>query len=136
MAFLLAVALGSVALISINLLTPVAFYETGSSSIDDSTHGVAPIPDDMEGSATATDSNGVVIEDNGLTKSAQITIKGYSDSSSYSTILSCLIDSFPAYCNGSPVTFSGLPPGEHVFVVVNSLNDEATAQSFNWVVSE
>ncbi|HJY09543.1 MAG TPA: hypothetical protein VJ250_01240 [Nitrososphaeraceae archaeon] len=135
LAFLLAVAVGSVALISINLLTPVAFYETGSSSIDDSTHGVAPIPDDMEGSATATDSDGVVIEDNGLTKSAQITIRGYSDSS-YSTILSCSIDSFPAYCNGSPVTFSGLPPGEHVFVVVNSLNDEVTAQSFSWVISE
>ena len=135
MAFLLAVAVGSVALIGINLLAPVAFYETGSSNIGDSTHGVASISDETTASATATDGNGAVIEDNGLTKSTQITITGYSDTS-YSTVLSCSIDSFPAYCNGSPVTFSGLPPGEHVFAVVNSLNDEVTVQSFSWGISE
>ena len=78
-------------------------------------------------SATATDGNGVVIENNGLTESDEMTIAGYSDSS-YSKELRCALDSLPAYCSGSPVTLSGLPPGEHVFTMVESINDQITVQ--------
>jgi hypothetical protein len=135
MVFLLAVAVGAVALISITLLAPVIFYyDNGYSSIGDSIHDAA-IPVDMGPSATATDGNGAVIEDKGLTKSAQIIITGYSDSK-YGTALTCSIDSLPAYCNGSPVTFSALPPGEHVFIVAERLNGEIKPQSFSWEISE
>ena len=86
-------------------------------------------------SATAMDDKGTVIEDNGLTKSAGMAITGYSYSN-YSTELRCSIDSLPTYCSGSPVTLSGLPPGGHVFTIVEPVSDEITVQSFGWIISE
>jgi hypothetical protein len=137
--FLMAVGLGTVALTSITLLAPVTFYgRVGSpGSIDGGrSDGDATIPSALAASsATATDGKGTVIGDNGMTKSAEITITGYSDSS-YSTELHCLIDSLPAYCSGSPVTLSGLPPGEHVFTVIEPVSDKITVQSFSWDISE
>jgi hypothetical protein len=140
--FLMAVGLGAVALASISLLAPMAFYSHVDSrgSIDDSSSrgdAAAVITGALAASATATDGNGVVIENNGLTESDEVTIAGYSDSS-YSTDLSCLIDgSLPAYCSGSnPVTLSGLPPGEHTFTVVEPHSDEITAPSFSWEILE
>src|SRR5215218_3190072 len=122
--FLMAVGLGAVALASITLLAPVTFYgRVGSpGSIDDSggRGDGATIPSALaasSSSATATDGKGTVIGDNGMTKSAEMTITGYSDGS-FSTELHCSIDSLPAYCSGSPVTVSGLPPGEHTFTFV------------------
>jgi hypothetical protein len=137
--FLMAVGLGAVALASITLLAPVAFYGHVDSpgSIDDSgsrADGAAVIPTALAASATATDGNGAVIEDNGSTKSGEMTMRGYSDSS-YSTELSCSIDSLPAYCSGSPVTISGLPPGGHVFTIAEPLSDETTVESFSWDIS-
>ena len=134
--FLMAVGLGAVALASISLLAPMAFYSHVDSpgSIDDtSSRGetAAVITGALAASATATDGNGVVIENNGLTESDEMTIAGYSDSS-YSKELRCALDSLPAYCSGSPVTFSGLPPGEHVFTTVESINDQITVQYFGW----
>jgi hypothetical protein len=76
-----------------------------------------------------------VIEDKGLTKSGEMTITNYSDNS-YSTELRCSIDSLPAYCNGSPVTILGLPPGKHTFIMAKSVDDETTAHSFSWEISE
>jgi hypothetical protein len=76
-----------------------------------------------------------VIENNGLTESGEMTIAGYSDGS-YDTELHCAIDNLPAYCSGSPVTFSGLPPGEHVFTMVESINDQIAVQYFGWNISE
>jgi hypothetical protein len=140
--FLMAVGLGAVALASITLLAPVTFYgRVGSpGSIDDSGSrggGGATIPSALaaSSSATATDGKGTVIGDNGMTKSADMTIAGYSDSS-YSTKLHCLIDSLPAYCSGSPVTLSGLPPGEHTFTIAEPVSDKITVQSFSWDISE
>jgi hypothetical protein len=138
--FLMAVGLGAVALTSITLLSPVAFYGRVDSpgSIDSSSsqgNGAALIPTALGASAAATDGKGVAIEANGLTKSADVTIAGYSDSS-YSTELSCSIDLLPTYCSGSPVTLSGLPPGEHVFTLVEPVRDEITVQSFSWEISE
>jgi hypothetical protein len=134
--FLIAVGLGAVALTSITLLAPVTFYDHVGSprSIDDSSSrgdAAAVITGALAASATATDGNGVVIENNGLTESDEMTIAGYSDSS-YSKELRCALDSLPAYCSGSPVTFSGLPPGEHVFTTVESINDQITVQYFGW----
>jgi hypothetical protein len=135
--FLLAVGLGAVALASITLLAPVAFYghvDSSPGSIDDTSKtadGAAVITSALASSATATDGKGTVIGNNGLTKSGEMTIAGYSDGS-YSTELQCAIDSLPAYCSGSPITFSGLPPGEHVFTKVESINDQITVQYFGW----
>lgn len=136
--FLMAVGLGAVALASISLLAPMAFYSHVDSpgSIDDTSSrgdAAAVITGALAASATATDGNGVVIENNGLTESDEMTIAGYSDSS-YSKELRCALDSLPAYCSGSPVTFSGLPPGEHVFTTVESINDQITVQYFGWSI--
>jgi hypothetical protein len=137
--FLMAAGLGAVALTSITLLAPVAFYGRMGSpgSIDDSgTRGDgATIPSALVASATATDGKGKVIGDNGMTNSGEMTITGYSDSS-YSTELHCAIDSLPAYCSGTPVTISGLPTGEHVFTVVEPASDKIALQSFSWNISE
>jgi hypothetical protein len=106
--------LGAVALTSITLLGPMTFYGYVGSpgSIDDDSgdrgDGAAVLPAYVAASSgTAIDDKGTVIEDNGLTKSAVMTITGYSDSSSYSTELRCSIDSLPTYCSGSPVTLLG-----------------------------
>ena len=138
--FLMAVGLGAVALASITLLAPVAFYSHVDSpgSIDDSGSrgdGAAVVPTALAASATARDGNGAVIEDNGSTKSGEMTITGYSDKS-YSTELGCSIDSLPAYCSGSPVTISGLPSGEHVFTIAEPVSDETTVESFSWDISK
>ena len=140
--FLMAIGLGAVALASITMLAPVTFYgRVGSpGSIDDSgSRGdSASIPSALAASssaAIATDGKGTAIGDNGVTKSAEMTITGYSDSS-YSTKLHCSIDSLPAYCSGSPVTLSGLPPGEHVFTIVEPINDKITVEAFNWDILE
>src|SRR5215217_8488448 len=85
--FLMAVGLGAVALASITLLAPVAFYghvDSSPGSIDDSGSagdGAAVVPTALAASAIATDGKGTVIEDNGSTKSGEMTITGYSDSS-------------------------------------------------------
>jgi hypothetical protein len=136
--FLLAVGLGAVALASITLLAPVAFYghvDSSPGSIGDTSKtadGAAVITSALTASAAATDGEGTVIGNNGLTKSGEMTIAGYSDGSSYSSELHCAIDSLPAYCSGSPITFSGLPPGEHVFTMVESINDQIIVRYFGW----
>jgi hypothetical protein len=138
--FLMAVGLGAVALTSVTLLAPVAFYGHVDSpgGIDDTSSrgdGAAVITSALAASATATDGKGTVIENNGLTESGEMTIAGYSDGS-HSAELHCAIDSLPAYCSGSPITFSGLPPGEHVFTTVESINDQITVQYFGWDILE
>jgi hypothetical protein len=141
--FLMAVGLGAaaVALSSITLLAPVAFYgrvyspdsidDSGSSSGD----GAAVIPTALAASATATDGKGKVIEPNGLTKSGEMTMTGYSGSS-YSTELRCSIDSLPMYCSGSPVTLSELPSGDHIFTIAQPVSGKITVQSFSWGILE
>jgi hypothetical protein len=118
----------------------VAFYGHVDSpgGIDDRgsrSDGAAVIPTALAASATATDGKGTAIEANGLTGSGEMTMTGYSDSG-YSTELRCSLDSLPTYCSGSPVTLSGLPPGEHVFTVMEPVHDKITVQSFGWEISE
>jgi hypothetical protein len=108
---------------------------SGLSSTTDSSNDAVQATTALAASFKATDGKGTVIEENGVTKSAEMTITGYSDSS-FSTKLRCSIDSLPAYCSGSPVTLSGLPPGEHVFTVIEPVSDKITVQSFSWDISE
>jgi hypothetical protein len=145
--FLMAVGLGAaaaaVALTSITLPAPVALYGRVDSpdSIDDSGSSgsdgaaAAGIPAALADSATATDGKGTVIEANGLTKSGEMTMTGYSGSS-YSAELRCSIDSLPVHCSGSPLTLSGLPPGDHVLTMTEPLHDKITVKSFSWEISE
>ena len=98
-------------------------------------HGAAVITSALADSAIATDGKGTVIENNGSTKSGEMTIAGYSVSS-YRTELHCALNSLPAYCSGSPVTFSGLPPGKHLFTTVESINDQTIVQYFGWEILE
>lgn len=136
--FLLTVGLGVIALASITLLAPAAFYGhvDSLSSVEDTGgrgEGQAVVTGALAASATATDGEGTLIENNGLTRSGDMTIAGYSDSS-YSTELQCAIDNLPAYCSGSLVTFSGLPPGKHVFSTVESTNEQIIVQYFGWEI--
>jgi hypothetical protein len=134
--FLVAVGLGAVALTSITVLAPVAFYDYVNSpgSIDDRSDGAA-IPTALAAaSVTATDGKGTMIEDNGMTKSAKMTITGYSDSK-YDAGFQCSIDSLPTYCDGSPVTLSGLPPGEHAFTIAEPSSGETVVRAFSWNIS-
>jgi hypothetical protein len=138
--FILTVGLGVIALSIITLLGPVAFYGhvNGPSSVDDTSsrgEAQAVVTGALAASATATDGEGTLIENNGLTRSGEMTIADYSDSS-YSTELHCAIDNLPAHCSGSPVIFSGLPPGKHVFDTVESINDKITVQYFGWEILE
>jgi hypothetical protein len=139
--FLMAIGLGIVALASISLLAPVTFYgrlgSPGSIGDDSSSGGDSTtVPSALaSSSAAATDGKGTAIGDNGVTESAEITISGYSDRT-YSTELRCSIDSLPTYCSGSPVTLSGLPPGEHIFTVIELVGDKAAVRSFSWDISE
>jgi hypothetical protein len=133
MMFLLAVAVGVVALTSITLLAPVIFYYDikSSSSIGNSGYGAA-IPTDMAASLRATDAKGYVIDNNGVTRSEHISISGYSDSR-YNTKLRCYIDELPIYCDGSPVVISGFPFGEHRFTIKQpSSSGETTVHAFSW----
>jgi hypothetical protein len=137
--FLMAVGIGAVALTSITVLAPVAFYDYVNSpgSINDSDNrgdGAAGIPTALAASFTATDGKGTVIEDNGVTESTKMTITGYSDSK-YDAGLQCSIDSLPLYCSGSPVTVSGLPPGEHTFTIVEPSSGETIVRAFSWNIS-
>jgi hypothetical protein len=136
--FLMAVGIGAVALTSITVLAPVAFYDyvnsPGSINDSDNMGDGALIPSALAASFTATDGKGTVIEDNGVTKSAKMTITGYSDSK-YDAGLQCLIDSLPLYCSGSPVTVSGLPPGEHTFTIAEPSSGETTVRAFSWNIS-
>jgi hypothetical protein len=139
--FLVAIGLGIAALASITLLAPVTFYgrvgSPGSIGSDSSSGGDSTtVPSALaSSSAAATDGKGTAIGDNGVTESAEITISGYSGST-YSTELRCSIDSLPTYCSGSPVTLSGLPPGEHIFTVIESVGDKTAVRSFSWDISE
>ena len=139
--FLMAIGLGTVALAGISLLTPVTFYgrvgSPGSIGDDISSGGDSTtVPSALAASSAAViDGKGIAIGDNGVTKSAEITISDYSDST-YSTKLRCSIDLLPTYCSGSPVTLSGLPPGEHIFTVIESIGDKTAVRSFSWDISE
>lgn len=135
--FLMAVGIGILVSASIFLLPYVnslggsilgsmsSTADSGSSSVVEATAALAP-------SFIATDAIGNVIDiSNGVARSEQITISGYSDSR-YSTKLHCSIDGLPVYCDGSPITISGLPHGEHRFSVLEPSSAETIIRVFSW----
>jgi hypothetical protein len=137
---LLAVGVGILALAAISLLPYLNPFggniigSISSSSISgNSGENVVKETAALSASFKAIDGKGNVIENsnNGISRSEQITISGYSDSE-YSTKLRCSIDSLPAYCDGSPVTISGLPPGLHTFTVEEPSGGETIVRAFNW----
>lgn len=140
--FLIAVGLGALALTSITVLAPASFYGYVESpgSINDSGNGnrgdgaAAAVPTGLASSLTATDGKGIVIADNGVTKSGTMTITGFSDSKKYNVGLQCWVDLLPIYCSGNSVTISGLPPGEHTFAIEPS-SDDTIVQAFSWKIS-
>ena len=140
--FLIAVGLGALALTSITVLAPASFYGYVESpgSINDSGNGnrgdgaAAAVPTGLASSLTATDDKGIVIAENGVTKSGTMTITGFSDSKKYDVGLQCWVDSLPLYCSSNSVTISGLPRGEHTFAIEPS-SDDTIVQAFSWKIS-
>jgi hypothetical protein len=87
----------------------------------------------LPASFKATDGEGNVIEDNGVTKSDWIIIRGYSDSE-YNPGRQCSIDSFHIYCNDSgEVGLSDLHAGKHTFTVIEPSNGETIVRAFSWM---
>jgi hypothetical protein len=142
--FLIAVGLGAVVLISISVLAPVSFYsyvespgsvkDSGNGDRGDGVAAAAAIPTGLAPSAKATDGNGIVIQNNGVTKSGTMTITGHSDSK-YDVGLQCWIDSLPLYCSSDSVTVSGLPSGEHRITIVEPSSGETIVRAFSWNIS-
>jgi hypothetical protein len=135
---LIAIGLGAVVLTSITVLAPASFYSYVGSpgSINDSGNGAAAaIPSDLASSIKARDGEGIVIEDNGVTKSGTMTITGYSDDE-YDVGSQCWIDSLPLFCSGNSVTIWGVPPGPHSFTIVEPSNEETIVPAFTWNVSK
>ena len=86
----------------------------------------------MSPSFEARDAEGNVIHiSNGVARSEQITISGYSDIG-YSTKLRFSIDTLPVYCDGSPIAISGLPHGKHKFSIAETSSAETVVRVFNW----
>ena len=86
----------------------------------------------MSPSFEARDAEGNVIHiSNGVARSEQIIISGYSDIG-YSTKLRCSIDTLPVYCDGSPITISGLPHGKHKFSIAETSSAETVVRVINW----
>jgi hypothetical protein len=80
----------------------------------------------------AIDAKGDVIENNeGIARSEQITLTGYSDSV-YSTKMLCTIDMLSLYCDGSPIAISGLPAGEHTFIIMEPSSGQTIVRVFSW----
>ena len=136
---LIAIGLGAVVLTSITVLAPASFYGYVRSpgSINDSVDdAAAAIPTALASSVKATDGEGIVIQNNGVTKSGTMTITGYSNNNKYQVGLQCWIDSLPLFCSGDSVTISGVPPGLHSFAIVEPNSEETIVPAFSWNVSQ
>lgn len=134
--FLMAVGIGTLVLASIFLLPYVnslgGSILGGTSSNTDSGSAALKTTAAMASSFEARDAEGKLIHvSNGVARSGQITISGYSDSG-YSTKLRCSIDTLPVYCDGSPITVTGLPHGKHKFSIAETGSVETVVRVFNW----
>jgi hypothetical protein len=103
----------------------------GVTSTTDSGNDAFEATTALGASFKAIDGKGKVIEENGVTKSDEITITGYSDSL-YSTKMLCTIDTLPVYCDGSPVVISGLPAEKHTFTIMEPSSGETIVRAFSW----
>jgi hypothetical protein len=132
----IAVGVGILALTTIILLPHVNSFGAkifgGLSSSTDSQNGAIVPTADLTSSFFAADASGNLIGiSEGVARSEQVTISGYSDST-YSTKLQCSIDALPLYCDGSPVVLPGLPLGKHTFATLEPSSSEITIRVFRW----
>jgi hypothetical protein len=97
-----------------------------------------PPPSPIEGLSgiiKAKNPKGIAIENSSTSESDTITFYEYYNSSNgyLTSKLLCTIDSFPAYCDGSPVILYNLPAGKHKFVITNEYgNAGMRSVSFSW----
>jgi hypothetical protein len=137
--FLMAVGVGIVVFASI-LLLPYLNSLGGSifgskSSTTDSAGLMLEATAPLAPSFKAIDGGGSEISiSNGVARSEQISISGYSDSV-YSTELQCWIDTLPVYCDGSPITIIGLPDGNHELRIVEAGGAGTEVNLFSWTTS-
>ena len=132
--FLVAVGVGIAALIGMALMPYVTSLPSSMFGVEQPISGGksdAAVTTVLSDSVKATDGKGIVVEDNGLTRSAEISIADYSDSA-YAPGLHCSIDSLPLYCDGTPITISGLPPGQHTFATLIHSNGGKMTETFSW----
>jgi hypothetical protein len=126
---------GTAILVYVNSFSGNTFGSVSGSTTTTTDNGdslAKPTPA-LPASFKAIEGKGNVIEDNGVTKSDAITIRGYSDSE-YDPGLQCSIDSFHIYCNDSDeVSLSGLHAGKHTFTVVEPNNGETIVRAFSWM---
>jgi hypothetical protein len=124
---------GTAILVHVNSFSGNTFGSGSGSTTTDSGDSLAKPTTVLPASFKAIDGKGNVIEDNGVTKSDGITVRGYSDSE-YDPGLQCSIDSFHIYCNdGGEVSLSGLHAGKHTFTVVEPNNGETIVRAFSWM---
>jgi hypothetical protein len=104
----------------------------GASTTTDSGNDAFEATTALGASFKAIDAKGDVIENNdGIARSEQISIAGYSDSL-HSTKMLCTIDMLSLYCDGSPITISGLPDGKHTFTIMEPSSGETIVRVFSW----
>ena len=127
-----AIAIAAFGLASIILLT---YLNAGVSVIDGSGNsGTSGSVGKLLGSLNAVDGNGMSIENSGVSKSDTVTFSQYY-SDSYTTGLRCTFDSFPVYCDGSPVTLSHIPVGKHTLVMGEAGNVGIGSVNYSWVIA-
>jgi hypothetical protein len=104
----------------------------GTDSITDSSSATFETTAILSPSFKAVDGKGNLVgTNNGVARSDQITISGYS-SDTYNTELLCYIDKQPVYCKGGPINFSGIPNGSHEVHIVEIGKSEPVVSVFKW----
>ena len=111
---------------------PIVSSISTTTTVAASGDGVTKPNSALPGSFKATDSKGNVIEENSVTNSDGITIRGYSDRE-YDPGLQCSIDSFHIYCSdGGAISMFSLHPGKHMFTVIEHSSEETIVRGFSW----
>ncbi|MDQ3836141.1 MAG: hypothetical protein M3270_04315 [Thermoproteota archaeon] len=133
---LMAVGIGSLVLASaflmpyLNSLRASVPYDvsstegSGRASVD----VIAPLSDTFK----VSDIGGGEIDlGEAIATSHQITFSGYTGDV-YTTDLRCVVDALPVYCDGSPITITGLPDGDHELKIVEPGYGGPVVHVFNW----
>ena len=134
----LSMAVGIGILISAGIFV-LPYLSSLRGGILDSTDSIADSPSAtlettaiLSPSFKAVDGKGNIVgSNNGVARSDQITISGYSHDT-YNTELLCYIDKQPVYCKGSPITLLGIPDGSHELSIIELGKSEPVVGVFEW----
>lgn len=85
-------------------------------------------------SMKVADMHGNSIPMNSISKSGEIVVYDYFDRG-FTTKLECTINLLPVYCNGSPFTISGLPPGSYSLKIGAFGDPSVKPISFSWTIA-